>query len=139
MATRQYKKTYSITLTYKANVTYTASQKVYLPPTPFLKETKIDAISYTPLVLNFPPYSANIATLTYLTIVDKNLNQRLTNYPMYDLYDGFHGVLQNSPFRLRLFNIDGVNTEASYFLFPGTGITSPFDIIAGYLNFYSES
>lgn len=92
---------------------------------PFLKYINVKAITVKANALPTQCF--------YLTIVDKNKNQVLYNYPLQDL-----NQVSNSSAKvnnLRLFNINGIDLLSSYYI-SNTAFGSSATITQFYLNFY---
>ena len=134
---RIFNKMYSLPITLQAGTT-TGANKIYLPPAPYLEGIKISAISFRvnyllPSFLTILDYSA------CLTLIDNKKEICLDKYPLYDLWDGVGpaGTVAVNPFRLRLFNIQGVVSQDSY-LNSSINVTSVEAITLGSLIFYEK-
>ena len=92
---------------------------------PFLKSINVKAITVKKGTI--PPQ------FFYLTIVDKNKNQVLYNYPLEDLLQVSNAVTKQS--NIRLFNINGIDLLSSYYV-SNIGWGSPSTVTLFYLNFY---
>lgn len=129
---RIYNKTYGIPVEVPARTLFNSSTKLYLQPAPYLRNIKVAAIDFQ--------FNNNIffANSVYLTLVDKNNDTKLFNYPVNDLSNNFDlSNVQSAPYRLRLFKFEGIITENSYFTIttntPASLVTS---VVAGFINFY---
>jgi hypothetical protein len=113
------------------------NKKLFLDPYPYLKTLRIKAISYSG---NSDYYADpnDIEVNALLTIVDKYKQIRLYQYPISDLWDGYidSGGLYIQFLRLRFFDIDGIDTQASYLQFTTLTIASGGPPI-GFLYFHS--
>jgi hypothetical protein len=94
------------------------NKKLFLDPYPYLKTLRIKAISYSG---NSDYFSQpqDIQDAALLTVVDKYKQIRLYQYPISDLWDGYldGAGLYDKFLRLRFFDIDGIDTQASYLQF----------------------
>lgn len=74
----------------------------------------------------------------YLTLVDSQHNTKLYNYPTEDLMDQTGGNVPITPgiTRIRLFNLQNIELQNSYFFF--TNVTGPISGNIFDINFYFE-
>lgn len=130
--TRIFSKVYALPILVPRGTQLNNSNKLFLPPTPYLRNVKVAAIDFK------YNNSAFYGTSNYITIVDGKAETRLQYYPINDLSDNFDtSNVQSAPFRLRLFNFEGVITENSYITVsttvPASYVT---DVVIGTINFY---
>jgi len=111
------------TATVQSSGAFFRNVKQFFDGYPFLKYINVKAITVK---------SAAVPTENfYLTIVDKNKNQVLYNYPLQDLKQVSTAKVNN----LRLFNINGIDLLSSYYICNQSyGVTSTLTLF--YLNFY---
>lgn len=131
---REFNKVESLALITKSGFT-AANQKVFITPAPFLTSKRIDAISYSTTI------GEVFVREIFLTLVNSKKEIVLFNYPMHDLWDGrdnFNNTIAFTPFLLRLFKIDGLITENSYFTF-STGRFNATNFDYGRLILYSKN
>jgi hypothetical protein len=124
---RVYDKVISIQYTPTCNVTnfaftLTPGQRYYFNGYPALKNVKVKAIACTN---NFGPGLSRI----FLNFLDTKMNQVTTNLPAVDI------SLSAQP-RLRLFDIEGVNMEGSYWVSQGLNVSYANPEIFFILHFY---
>lgn len=125
--TRIFDKVISIEYTPTCNVTnfaftLTPGQRYYFNGYPALKNVKIKGIACTN---NFGPGINRI----FLNFVDNRMNQVTTNLPAIDI------SLTAQP-RLRLFDVDGINMEASYWVSQGLNVSYANPQVFFILHFY---
>jgi len=137
MINRVYEKIYALPVILKAGQTISQSNNLYLPAAPFLRSFQIDAIDIN---LNGPNF-INSVVWGFLTVLDGNKNIRLYNYPIEDLYN--RAAIGQIPdimpqYRTRLFNIKGIQSDASYITASGAGFSAVADITLMYINFYKK-
>lgn len=119
---RNFNKVYTVSYLAKRQAVFNTSTKYYFTGFPSLENFNIKAISAT------GTYSAAPSEF-YITIFDASNTARLTNYPLIDLNQGVNT-------RLRLFDINGINLPACYFLYSGAPIGLTDDTILFNLHFH---
>jgi hypothetical protein len=127
---RVYDKVISIQYTPTCNVTnfaftLTPGQRYYFNGYPALKNVKVKAIACTD---SFPITGPTIDSI-FLNFVDSKMNQVTNNLPAVDI------SLSAQP-RLRLFDIEGLNMEASYWVSQGINASYANPDIFFTLHFY---
>jgi len=115
---RTYDGIYTHEVYQEAAVTYQAATPIFLTGgRAFIRERVISIVASSSLI----PLVAGGADL-YLTLFDFNGVQRLTDFPLVALWDGFNpaGITYDGNFRPLIFDIDGVSLAKSYVRSPFT-------------------
>lgn len=118
---RIYNNIYTVQYIINAGTSVNPSQRNYFTGFPNLYHIKVKALSVTGI-------KAGVTNIV-LSLADKNKVIRLTNYPISDL------SLLNNP-RLKLFNIEGIDLTASYWLIGGFGAGYATDTLLFNLHFH---
>jgi hypothetical protein len=135
---KPYSTTYSLPIIVPTNTIVRRNNRIYLPSTPFLKNIKIRAISFFAF-LDVPTNNYDSSYNLTFTLIDKNKEQRLFNYPVNDLSDRptLFSNFENT--YIRKFDISGIITDASFVTWVNpltiSTTTDPFKL--GYFNFYT--
>jgi hypothetical protein len=130
---RQFNLIYAVPVLVKANTVVNSSTKLFFTPVPFLLDKKVKAISI------YFRNSVLWSRSPYLTLFNGKNQQVFTNHPSLDFWNNQNagGSFGNFPYRLRLTDIDGINTQSSYLTTSDpTPLTYTVDTIFGYINFY---
>jgi hypothetical protein len=109
--------------------TSTSNTRYYLPSRADVESYTVKAIALSKLY--------DVAINAYLTIIDKNNDVLLSQYPLNDLNLAYQ-LSNNIEKKLRLFNLKDINTRASYldFAIAPPAIPYPIGVILAKIQFY---